>query len=86
METGVAAANPRFWHLIYEIVTGELQNICAESLSETIKQLKSIKNDTKVDVVVINNWAFGYCGSVLAHLFNSSIIFSISLVLSQPQC
>ena len=74
METGVAAANPRFWHFIYKTATGDLQNICAESLSETIEQLKTIKDSVKVDVVVINNWAFGYCGAVLAHLFDSSII------------
>ena len=74
MESGVTATSPSLWRYIYEIQTGDFQNVCAESLSDTIHQLRSNEKRSNIDIVVINNWLFGYCGSVLAHLFDSSII------------
>ena len=74
MESGVTATSPSLWGYVYEIQTGDFQNVCAESLSDTIHQLRSNEKRSNIDIVVINNWLFGYCGSVLAHLFDSSII------------
>ena len=79
METGANAASPSFWLFMYKTLTQDLKNVCSDALFETVKELKYQTQNQNIDIVIINNWAFGYCGSVLAHLFNSSlIIFNVA--------
>ena len=79
METGATAASPSFWWFMYKTLTQDLKNVCSDALIDTVKEFGNQKMDKNIDIVIINNWAFGYCGSVLSHLFNSSlIIFNVA--------
>ena len=74
METGANAASPSFWQFMYKTLTRDLKNVCSDALSDTVKELKTINSTKNIDIVIISNYAFGYCGSVLAHIFDSSLI------------
>ena len=74
METGATAASPSYWQFMYKTLTQDFKNICSDALLTTIGELKRLNKNQKIDIVIMNNWAFGYCGAVLAHIFDTPLI------------
>ena len=62
--------SPRYWYELLKMMSGDVQKVCSESLSETIEYLQKVNKNRKIDLVIM----MSDCGAVLAHLFDTPII------------
>ena len=71
MENGGNMLDPKLWYEGVKTIKASLSNACTESLTENPELIQMIEQKVKVDVVI----TMSSCGSVLAHFFDSPIIF-----------
>ena len=57
----------RYWYEGYKMFKGDLQSICADSITQSPQLMKLINEGARFDVVI----TMGTCGSFLAHVFDT---------------